>query len=151
MVSSGPNPLPPVVSSSVWVTARLQMGIKGVLCATGKRCGVPWGGLDLRCLSSPCPAPHADGYTFSKELVARLQLLAGLRAAFTTSFGLTTGMKKMEVGDEPTAGEALGNPSVTMGRSVLPLICEFIRFENILSVSVPILTQGCAFQAKESV
>lgn len=106
----------------------------------------PGGGWDP---GGPCPAPHADDYAFSKELVANLQLLASLRAAFTTSFGLTTGMKKMEVGDEPTAGETLGNPSVTMGRSALPMICEFICFENIPSVTVPLLTQGCAFQAKE--
>lgn len=129
-----------MLSSSVWVTARLQRGIKGVLCATGKQHGVPRGVFDLRCLSSPCPASCADGYTFSKELVAKLQLLAGLCAAFTTSFGLTTGMKKMEVEDEPAAGETVGNPSVTMGRSVLPMICEFICFENILSASVPVLT-----------
>lgn len=58
-------------------------------------------------------------------------------------------MKKMEVGDEPTAGETLGNPSVTMGRSTLPMIFEFICFENVLGVTVPILMQGCAFQAEE--
>jgi len=57
----------------------------------------------------------------------------------------------MEVKDEPTAGENLGNPSVTMGRSVLPRICEFVCFENSLSGTVLILTQGWAFQAKELV
>lgn len=133
------------------LTARLEMGMKGALCATRKRRGVLRHGWDPRWPSSPCPVPCADGYAFSKELVANLQLLASLHAAFTTSFGLTTGMKKMEVGDEPTAGGTLDNPSVTMGRSMLPMICEFICFENILSVTVLILTQGCTFQGKESV
>lgn len=120
-------------------TARLQVAMKGVLCATGKWCVSPGGGWDLRWPSGPCPAPCADGCAFSKELVANLQLLASFRAAFTTRFGLTTGMKKMEIRDEPTAGGTLGNPSVAMGRSVLPMICEFICFENTLSVTVPML------------
>lgn len=72
----------------------------------------PGGGWEPRWLRSPCPAPRA-GCTFFRELVADLQLLASSCAAFTASFGLTTGMKKMEVRDEPTAAETSGNPSVT--------------------------------------
>lgn len=70
------------------------------------------GGWEPRWPHSPCPAPRA-GCVFFGELVADLQLLASSRAAFAASFGLTTGMEKMEVRDEPTAGEASGNPSVT--------------------------------------
>lgn len=73
---------------------------------------------------------------------------AGEFAAFTTGFGLTTGMKKMGVRHEPTAGGTLGNPSVTMGRSVLPMICEFLCFESTLSVTVPALTQGMGFPSQ---
>lgn len=108
----------------------------------------PGSGLDPRCLSSPCPAPDADGYALSRKLVANLQLLVSLCAAFTTGFGLTTGMKKMGVRHEPTAGGALGNLSVTMGRSVLPMICEFLCFESTLSVTVPTLTWGMGFPSQ---
>lgn len=103
-------------------------------------------GLDPKCLSSLCPAPDADSYTFSRELVANLQLLVEF-AAFTTGFGLTTGMKKMGVRHEPTAGGTLGNPSVTMGRSMLPMICEFLCFESTPSVTVR-LRQGMSFPSQ---
>lgn len=57
-------------------------------------------------------------------------------------------MKKMGVRHEPTAGGTLANPSVTMGRSVLPMICEFLCFESTLSVTVPTLTQGMGFPSQ---
>lgn len=66
----------------------------------------PGGGWEPRWPHSPCPAPGA-GCVFFREL------LASSPAAFAASFGLTTGMERMEVRDEPTAGEASGNPSVT--------------------------------------
>lgn len=66
----------------------------------------PGGVWEPRWPHSPCPAPGA-GCVFFRELVA------SSRAAFAASFGLTTGMEKMEVRDEPTAGESSGNPSVT--------------------------------------
>lgn len=135
------QPFTPVLTNCVWAGWHQEWRRDLVLAAwcPGLVGGI-WGS---------CPAPRADSYAFFQELVAKLQLLASLCAAFATSFGLTTGMKKMEVRDEPTAGEALGNPSVTMGRSMLPMICEFICFENILSMTVPVLMGGCTFQAKE--
>lgn len=54
----------------------------------------------------------------------------------------------MGVRHEPTAGGTLGNPSGTMGRSMLPMICEFLCFESTLGVTVPALTQGMAFPSQ---
>lgn len=57
-------------------------------------------------------------------------------------------MKKMGARHEPTAGGTLGNPSVTMGRSVLAMICEFLCSESTPSVPVPTLTQGMGFPSQ---
>lgn len=140
-MSEGPAPNPALYPSCVWAEWCWEWRGEFVPAA---RCPGLLGGI-----WGSCPAPRADSYAFFQELVAELQLLASSCVALATSFGLTTGMKKMEVRDEPTAGEALGNPSVTIDRSMLPVICEFICFENFLNMTVPVLMWGCAFQAKE--
>lgn len=65
---SGLNPFLPMLQLCLdGAAARLQVGTRVVLS------GILRGGL-----SSPCPAPDADSYTFSRELVANLQLLVSL-------------------------------------------------------------------------
>lgn len=112
--------------------ARLQVGTRVVFSGILRE----W--LDLRCLSSSwCWQLHIFQRAGGKPSVA------GDFAAFTTSFSLTTGMKKMGVRHEPMAGVTLGNPSVTM----LPMICEFLCFESTPSATVP-LRQGMSFPSQ---